>query len=92
MKKFIAILLICAILLAGCSANADKSEIAEISPIADADSEEMREVTLYFGNADVDMLVGETREIHVPVNERNDLLKRCHASDPKQPWQALLPE
>lgn len=58
-------------MLTGCVPNSSNNVI-EINPLPSAANKETMVTTLYFGNANIQMLVGETRELSVPMNEREE--------------------
>lgn len=70
-KKLI-LLLLAVLLLAGCAAPQQETgaEVMDINPLPDAANKEKVTATLYFGNSSSQYLVGETRTIEVPANER----------------------
>jgi hypothetical protein len=76
MKRVILLILI-AIILTGFVACAQTSEVADsedgvpqINPLSEAASRDNVLVNLYYGYKTEQLLVGESREINVPVNER----------------------
>lgn len=73
MKKRLICLFIIALLAlvsAGCAAPREGN--VELNPIEGAVSTDTQKITLYFGNSDYSMLVGEAREIDFPVNETRE--------------------
>lgn len=79
-KKIIAVCMAAGIcmsiaLLTGCSnfaASNNDSQTVDINPLGEAAAKDSEEVSLYFGYQDTGMLIGETREIEIPVNEKRE--------------------
>jgi len=75
MKKWILIIIIMLLIaaFAGCSAvqsEESDSSVPQINPLSEAASRDNVLVNLYYGYKAEQLLVGEAREINVPVNER----------------------
>lgn len=70
MKRYIALIICVLLMLTGCTAAGTDEEPIEISPVTDSETSASKNVTLYFGDATLQYLIGEVRNISVPVNER----------------------
>jgi len=70
LKVYIAILLICALALSGCSARAPGASVntPDINPRAEAANKDTVDVALYFCYGGEKLLAAETRTIEVPVS------------------------
>ena len=70
LKAIIPILLICAMILGGCSTNAPSASVntPEINPKAEAANKDNVDVALYFCYRGESLLAAETRTIEVPVS------------------------
>ena len=69
-RKIIALIMICALALAGCSAQQPQASanMPDINPKAEAANKDTLDVALYFGYRGESLLAAETRTIDVPVS------------------------
>lgn len=71
-----AVICMSMVILSGCSnfaaSNNESQSVLDINPLGEAAVKDSEEVTLYFGYQNAGMLVGETREIEIPVNEKRE--------------------
>lgn len=86
----LALLLVCCSV--SCNGPAEETKPIELNPITGAASKEQLEITLYFGNSSYRNLVGETRTLDVPVNERLEtVVVQELISGPKNQSSEALP-